>query len=248
MPPSLSENTNHRLAHVKRLYELFDFLADRVDGPRLLRDVGKYRDWPERGVYYFFEPTEFRGDSHESPRIVRVGTHGLKLGAKSTLVGRLRQHRGSDSGGSHRGSVFRALVGQALLERGGLPECQSWGVASARGEASRKLQITIETIKKIEAPIEKAVSNFLGILPVLWVDVSDAPGADSARGYVERNSIALLSNFGKTPIDPPSASWLGNQSDRSRVKQSGLWNNNHVEENYDRQFLNDLERYIERTG
>lgn len=247
-PPSSSQTTSYRLADVKRLYELFDLLSDRVGGPRLLGDIGNYNDWPGRGVYYFFEPSEIRRESGEAPRIVRVGTHGLKSGAKSTLVGRLSHHRGSDSGGSHRGSVFRALVGQALLERGELPECQSWDVAAAKSKASQKLGISVEIIKKIEAPIEKAVSDRMRILPFLWVDVDDSPGPDSARGYLERNSIALLSNFGKSPIDAPSGNWLGNLSDRARVRKAGLWNNNHVEESYDPQFLEDLKRCIDRTG
>ena len=29
------------------------------------------------------------------------------------------------------------------------------------------------------------------------------------RGYIERNAIALLSNYGKPAIDPPSPGWLG---------------------------------------
>ena len=34
-------------------------------------------------------------------------------------------------------------------------------------------------------------------------------GPDSQRGYVERNSIALLNSFIGEPIDPPSPNWLG---------------------------------------
>ena len=246
--PNSSKPTNSRLADLNRLYDLFNALSDRVGGPRLLGDVGKYNDWPERGVYYFFEPSEIRRESDKAPRIVRVGTHGLKSGAKSTLIGRLCQHRGSSSGGSHRGSVFRKLIGQALLARGELSACQSWGVAGAKGEASRKLGISVEMINRIEAPIERAVSDRIRIMPFLWVNVDDSPGRDSARSHLERNSIALLSNFGKSPIDAPSPDWLGGLSDRVRVKKSGLWNNDHVKESYDPQFLEVLERCIERTG
>ncbi len=55
---------------------------------------------------------------------------------------------------------------------------------------------------------------------------------------VERNAIALLSNFRKEPVDSPSESWVGHHSDRERVCLSGLWNNNHVEDACDPGFLN----------
>lgn len=78
----------------------------------------------------------------------------------------------------------------------------------------------------------------------LWLAIDDEPGPGSTRGYVERNAIALLSNFGKKPLDPPSEAWLGHHCNRSRVRASGLWNANHVDEDYDPQFLNRLEALV----
>jgi hypothetical protein len=40
-------------------------------------------------------------------------------------------------------------------------------------------------------------------MPFLWIAIDDEPGAKSLRGYVERNAIALLSNFEKEPLDAP---------------------------------------------
>jgi hypothetical protein len=81
------------------------------------------------------------------------------------------------------------------------------------------------------------VSIIIGAMPFVWIDVNDDPGVESLRGYIERNAIALLSNYGKQPIDTASAGWLGYHCDRERVRKSGLWNSNHVEETYDPQFL-----------
>ena len=83
-------------------------------------------------------------------------------------------------------------------------------------------------------------------MPCLWLAVDDAPGADSLRGYVERNSIALLSNFGKAPLDAPGENWLGRWCNRERVRSSGLWNSNHVDEHYDPAFLACLEGLIDQ--
>ena len=77
---------------------------------------------------------------------------------------------------------------------------------------------------------------------------SDAPGPASVRGYIERNSIALLSNLGKAPLDPPSAQWRGHGCDRGeRVRNSGLWNQRHVDETYDPAFLDVLSDLVERA-
>lgn len=88
------------------------------------------------------------------------------------------------------------------------------------------------------------VSNYIGNMPFLWLPIDDLPGPDSLRGYIERNAIGLLSNFNQEFVDPPSNTWLGRDSGRERVRQSGLWNNNHVDEGYDASFLEQLERLV----
>ena len=68
-----------------------------------------------------------------------------------------------------------------------------------------------------------------------------------ARGsldYIERNAIALLSNFGKVPLDAPSAGWLGHSCNCERGRLSGLWNSRHVNEPYDPEFFPCLTQLI----
>jgi hypothetical protein len=74
---------------------------------------------------------------------------------------------------------------------------------------------------------------------VLWLAVPDEPGTKSVRGMVERNVIGLLSN-GLHPVDRPSSGWLGAFSPRARIRASGLWNLNHVEEEYDPTVLDSI--------
>ena len=81
-------------------------------------------------------------------------------------------------------------------------------------------------------------------MPFLWLAVEDEPGRGSLRGYIERNAIALLSNYGRHPIDQPSSSWLGHHCNREKVRASGLWNSNHVNEDYDPAFLGVLTRLV----
>jgi hypothetical protein len=230
-----------RLDDLQRFYAVLDRLAQRIDGARTLATAGSTRDLPRRGVYLFFEPHEVRRESGTGPRVVRVGTHGLGAGSKSTLRQRLEQHRGSVSGGgNHRGSIFRLLVGQALLARGEVPPCNSWGVKGDATKASIALRIDRYSLAKAEAPIEQAVSRYICAMSFVWLGIDDEPGPQSSRGIVERNAIALLSNCGRQAIDPSSPNWLGRHSDRPFVPGSGLWNQRHVEETHDLHFLDDL--------
>jgi hypothetical protein len=224
---------------------LLDRLGQRVGGPRTLATLSKYRDWPSRGVYFFFEPLEFRADSGTGPRVVRIGSHALNPRSRSSLRQRLGQHRGSlGGGGNHRGSIFRLLVGQALLARGGLPDTPSWGVKPTAAAAAAVLAIERNTLLGAELPVERAVSAHIATLPFLWLAVDDDPRSHSRRGFIESNAISLLSNYGRRVLDPPSSAWLGLASDRVLVSGSGLWHQPHVDETYDPAFLSILESVI----
>lgn len=231
-----------RAGSVDEFYRLLAVLGDRCGGPRLLSESTARSGWPRRGVYFFFEPGELRADG-SGLRVVRVGTHGLRP-SKSTLWGRLAQHKGTmggrrAGGGNHRGSVFRLHVGQALLARGSFPEpiADTW---SRGGSAPAR-------VLESELVLERAVTSHIGAMPVLWLDVDDEPGPASDRGVIEAGAIALLSNLGRPPVDPPSAGWLGLSSSNPLISDSGLWNVRHVADQASDGFLPLLEEYINRS-
>ena len=226
--------SEQRQYDLTRFYELLDRLEGKVGGARQLSKCDGKMSWPKQGVYFFREAGERCKETGDGPRIVRVGTHALKAGSKTTLWNRLSQHRGAAShgGGNHRGSIFRLLIGAAMIKKHGYEGYPKWG----KGSNAPK------SVKEREHPLEQKVSAVIGIMPFLWLAVDDA----SLRGCIERNAIALLSNYKGEPIDPPSPQWLGRCSDRERVRLSGLWNNNHVDSDYDPAFLDTLERQIDK--
>ena len=172
-------------------------------------------------------------------RVAAVDTRALKAGSGTTLWRRLYQHKGAarSGGGNHRGSIFRLIVGTALVERDAI-DCDSWD--DRRGSAPRE-------VCERELPLERAVSQVIGNMSFLWLSVDDEPGPQSLRGFIERNAIALLSDYGKRPVDPPSDSWLGSYCTREKVRTSGLWNSNHVDEGYDPAFLDALASLVDRV-
>jgi hypothetical protein len=204
---------NERRTHLVRFYSLLDRLEEGIGGARTLAECSGRMKWPGRGVYFFRECGENRSDTGKGPRVVRVGTHALKAGSGTKLWTRLSQHRGRSGTGSgnHRGSIFRLLVGAAMSNRDG-HKFPTWGKGST---ASRD-------VRAGERALECEVSRVIGNMLFLWLSLEDEPGPESLRRFVERNSIALLSNYDKQPLDPPSDGWLGSHSHRERVRNSGL--------------------------
>lgn len=227
-----------RQVDLDRFYALLNELEKRIGGRRRLGDCDGRMDWSARGVYFFFEDGEMRDSAANCPRVVRVGTHALTVGSKTSLWNRISQHRGSLSprGGNHRGSIFRLLVGEAMYRRDPSLLIESWGRGSS---ASRD-------IKDRERALEERVSEYLGAMTLIFLSIPDDPSPESMRGVIERNSIALLSSYTNPAPDQSSKTWLGNFSGRENVRRSGLWNNNHVEESYEKRFLNLLELNISK--
>lgn len=219
-------------------YRALDWLAEIIGGRRLLRDCHGGADWPRLGVYFFFEPGEVRSAGHD--RVVRVGTHALTRTSQATLWGRLRQHRGQLSGlrpggGNHRASVFRRHVGAAIIRR----EQPSDGLLDSWLDRHGPRPGWAE----MEAQIERAVSDHIGAMPFLWLSVPDR----SDRGFIERNSIGLVSCLAGG-LDQPSAGWLGHHAVRADIRQSGLWNVDHVRHRTEPGFIDRLGQLIEQQS
>ena len=85
---------------------------------------------------------------------------------------RLKQHRGQQKtgGGNHRGSIFRLIVGTAVMARNGHDLSSSGRGADVRAG---------------ESALECEASKVICAMPFLWLAIDDEPGAESLRGYIE---------------------------------------------------------------
>lgn len=224
-----------RLADIDRFYVLLQRIA-KID-LNGIRSLGERtaQSVPKKGIYFFLQPEEIRMTSPFENRVVRIGTHSVSTGSKSTLWNRLRTHRGgADGNGNHRGSIFRLHVGDALIRKHGFEKVfATWGIG----------QSAPEEIRSKETEIELEVSKIISEMQVLWLSVGDEASPDSDRTYLERNLIALLAGS-KGPLDLPSRKWLGHWCSREAISYSGLWNVNHVYEAYDPHALEVLAQYV----
>lgn len=218
-------------------YQVVDDLLRRQGGPTFAELDGRM-PWPKRGVYFVFEPGEQRGQAANAPRVVRVGTHAITAGSRTTLWHRLHQHRGGQNGGgNHRGSVFRKHVGRAIIARDGLQDqYPRWNEGSS---AARD-------VVQSEFELEQQVTRFIGDMGVAWIAVPDEPDPRSDRHLIEQSSIALLASKGHA-ADPSSAAWLGRHAPAAAIRASGLWNVRHVGETPRLEFFDRLEAHAAAT-
>lgn len=224
-------------ATANRFSKLMSLLWAAQSGGRRIEETNGRQIWPARGVYFILAPTH-GGGRGLMPRIVRVGTHAISQGSKTSLWNRLSTHRGTaGGGGSHRSSIFRLHVGRALSR---FAEGESWPETWAQGQSAPL------AVRQGEERLEHEVSRKIGVMNVLWLDIADEAGPHSERAYIERNAIGLLSRIGLLRGNA-EADWLGRFSSDWRIASSGLWNLNHLFRRPDVDFIDRLTVAIERT-
>ncbi|MBP1096321.1 hypothetical protein JOE50_006851 [Bradyrhizobium japonicum] len=225
-------------ADLKEFYKIMARLWRSQRGGRRFTEMTGKMDWPERGVYFIADAAQKIEQRSSVPRIIRVGTHAVSKGSRTTLWDRIGTHRGTQAGeGSHRSSIFRSHVGRTIIRT----EAEAiWPDTWAVGQTA-----PIE-IRANEKALERKVSSVIGAMRLAWLHVPDLPGPASDRAYIERNAIGLLSRAGllsPTTVGP----WLGKFSDDWRIATSGLWNLNHLFLNPDSSFLDVLNQYVDVT-
>lgn len=221
----------------------FDQALNRLwiaqNGGRLLSETTGRQPWPQRGVYFLLD-AQAPAANGRTPRVIRVGTHAVSDGSKTTLWDRISTHRGTSiGGGSHRSSIFRLHVGRALMARSPIL-AEKGGSTWGRGQSAPK------EVRTSEQHIEAAVSATLGAMRLLWIDVPDEASSTSMRSYIEKNAIALLSRIGLLSTYS-SQRWLGRYSPEWKIAASGLWNLNYVFSTVEPNFVDVFEEAVDYT-
>ena len=232
---------------IKRFYELLDQVHKKCPR-RVFGELSSKMPLPQQGVYFFFEPGEYREDG-KSPRVVRIGTHAAQARSKNaiqkkskeaTVFSRLNNHWGSNKQGhgNQRMSVHRELVGLALINRDKL-NYPHW--------KDRKCKDKL--ILEQETELELEVSEYIRACEFTVLEVPGESSANNERSFIESNAIALLSNYGRDEKGAfVSSDWLGRYSGDDRVVQSGLWNRDKVFRQVHPEFLDRFEAFVNAMG
>jgi hypothetical protein len=233
-----------------RFYQNCQKLADKTGGPFYLSSADASYDWPERGIYIFFDGNGSPIANKQSDmRICRIGTVGDRSGSTSTLWERLRAHRGTtrgayEDGGNHRGSIFRKHVGRSIIKSEELEvEYPHWG------DQLTNIGEDLETseIREQEHSLELRVSDYIRKLPFLVVNVPGEPNPNCERALLEKNLIALVSQKRRGNPQLAVNEWLGEYSPHPEISQTGLWNIDYTGSLYSGDTVDTFEQYVEQT-
>ncbi len=159
------------------------------------------QDLPSNGIYFFYEEGEIiRTSNKVIKRIVRVGTHR----EQGRFPGRILDH----FYGNKNSSIFRKHLGAAILAK--------------ENPHSLKLREWMKQNKTFR-DVEEKVSRLLREkFSFRYVRVDDR----DERLELEERLISTLARFSPKYISP---NWLGQYSPSREIRESGLWNVEHVD-------------------
>lgn len=166
---------------------------------------------PANGVYFVFEREE---RAHGTDRVVRVGSHT----GRGNLAARLAEHVTHNKDRS----IFRKNIGRSLLNRAQDPFLQSWNLdLTSRANRDRYgASVDLEKQRRVEAQVTAHINGQMSVAVVGFGDAAEALS-------FERLCIGTLSGCA---LCHPSAAWLGNFSPEARIRESGLWQVQHLHE------------------
>jgi len=165
----------------------------------------KESEIPRNGIYVLFETGEMAlgGD-----RVVRIGTHT----GENQLRSRLKQHFINENKDR---SIFRKNIGRAILNREDDPFLKQWNWDLTTRKAKNKYGHLVDWDKQDE--VEKKISAYIqGHFSLVAFEVAEK----SVRLNLESKIISTISWCDECG---PSDKWLGLNSPKKKICQSGLW-------------------------
>lgn len=167
-------------------------------------------NFPTNGIYFLFEKGEL---SHSTNRIVRIGTHR----GQDRLPSRLIEHYINENKDR---SIFRKNIGRALLKKAHDPFLKKWEYDLTKREAKILLESAVDFAyqRKIEIQVTNVIRSEFSFIVIPINSYED-------RHYFERKAIATVS---LCSICEPSHAWLGLSSPVQKIRESGLWNVQHL--------------------
>ena len=166
---------------------------------------------PSNGLYLLFEQGE---DAHGGERIVRVGSHR----GRDNLAKRLCKHFVAENKDR---SIFRKNIGRAILSRNEdrFPEQWEWDLISRANRAKYQDRLDWDRLREVEGEVTAYIRHRFrfAVLPV---------SPDKAQHLAfEADMIATVA---QCPCCGPSPKWLGQYSPKAAIRDSGLWQTQHI--------------------
>ncbi len=203
--------------------ELCRWLHEELERLPLIKFPFRIKELPKNGIYFFYEEDEIWGHAEDSPRIVRIDTHNdgnfrNRINEHFLLNGSKMNFNKNKLKPSDR-SIFRKNIGRALLNRDGDNYLEIWEIGFTtrknRDQSGDKRDIDKE--KRIELEITKILrENFSFRFIIIDSEME------------RRLEGPLIGTVASCKLCKPSDNWLGNYSPKEQIKESGLWQVQHL--------------------
>lgn len=187
-----------------------DTLHKIISNGKIFNFNSSYETIPKNGIYIMFEGGE---KGHNTNRVVRIGTHT----GENQLRSRIFQHY--ENKNKNR-SIFRKNIGRCFLNRENNPYLPIWEIDTTSRANKEKYSHLIDS--GFEADLEDRISRY--IQENIEFCVLDIPNKED-RLYYEARLIGTISSCEECF---PSESWLGKNSTKEKIKNSGLWQEMHL--------------------
>jgi hypothetical protein len=160
---------------------------------------------PRNGIYILFEDGEL---GHGADRIVRVGTHT----GNNQLPSRLEQHFIKESKDR---SIFRKNIGRAILNREKDPFLAQWEIDLTSNQAKEKYAGLVDQ-QRLQGTEKRVTEHIQSNFRFVAFRVDDK----AQRLNWESQVISTVSLCKECR---PSEKWLGLDSPKAKIQESGLW-------------------------
>ena len=234
----LSLGAMSRLEDLRRFYGLLDELESHLGGKRQLASLGEFRGWPQRGVYFFFEPGEVRQDLGTGPRAAASGH--ARFGcwrAVDDQAAAARPASGNERRWRQSSRVNLQAPGRpGIAGEGRLALLSLWALKAIR---PKSLALGVERVALGPSRGSRGAGG-LRVYRLAIVPLARDRGRTGAREHAQvrrTQRYRLVEQPWTRSTGRTVDSWLGLLLNRRRVQRSGLWNQHHVEEGHEPGFL-----------
>lgn len=182
---------------------------------------------PTDGIYFFYERGENWGHGDARPKVVRVGTHKngnfrSRIAEHYVFDDRRMNFNKSQPAPKDR-SIFRKNLGRSLIVKHKLDYLSVWEI-----DFTTKQNVTrFSYLRNIpqEQELEREISNILRTtFSFRVISVREQAARMGPRGLESQ----LIATFAQCELCRPSENWLGRFSPERRIRESGLWQVQHL--------------------
>ena len=203
------------------------WLHEQIRSKPLMRYPFNLADLPRNGIYFFYENSELWSHGGEELRIVRIGTH-----KSNNFQSRINEHflindRWMDFNSNRPApkdrSIFRKNLGRAIINIENPKYLKIWDIDFT----SRKNQEEYAHLRNIlyEKEIESRITNLLrDSFSFRFLEVEKEEERIGQKGLESR----LIGTVTNCPDCKPSERWLGRSSPIKKIRNSGLWQVQHL--------------------